>query len=664
MPAERSMPTSNSQSSSADPYPRREPVVPLVSPQPTVSGMQQDPGDQPGANDVQLGPPVPAPSGGGNAGPVSEDPSSQLLERLAVDLRSATGQVLEVARFIGEPDGLWAIRDNLAASAVLAGDAKSFGAAVALLVERYFALSQDWSVFPVAVRAAGQELTSVKQTVARLTAERDAVQQSLLACQAELDRAPRRRADGSASRAPTPAPAVRAQPPAPSPIPVSRSASPALSWGTQPSPTISLRGMSPAGRFGARSFAEVAASRSVSPRSASRSARSSSPASRGRSRSPSSSTASVSLPTSSAREKIQTMLQLASILPNAELPDLARLADSVQPAASMVQPSAGSGTSRRDRHNAALPLARTRHCPEAAARELYVTFVGGSGPPHEAARNTPEQVATYCNRALADGGSRNRVSEFRWRRDGSCVLRLAANHTAQDITLLSAPAKDLVADRDVRVSVDPFRRSTWLLIRACPMYDNAGGERSFESIYAEIQRENPLWHEKLVPPSLEPGPFWWGRSDHATHAGLVVAVYDDRKGDASYRLCGRRVRVGRSSCQVELWQPRVRVPQCKKCLRWGHSGACRSNHIVCARCGGAHKQDDHHAHAVCCRRDPQGLRLRSRALTGSTPSFPDRGSAADNSTPISTGARVAASEPAPPGRPAASEERDEMDADD
>ncbi|OCH85541.1 hypothetical protein OBBRIDRAFT_833197, partial [Obba rivulosa] len=126
-----------------------------------ASGMQVDPRCQPEFNDNVASP---APLGAGAPlGSLERAQPGRSLVELTAALRSATAQILEVAHFIGDPEGLWAAHRN-GLSPALVTEGKSFGAAVALLMERYFALSNDWSVIPFAARAAGQEAATLKES--------------------------------------------------------------------------------------------------------------------------------------------------------------------------------------------------------------------------------------------------------------------------------------------------------------------------------------------------------------------------------------------------------------------------------------------------------------------------------------------------------------------
>lgn len=574
-----------------------------TSSEPDLPGSSQTPT---AGEDVNMPQSSSAPGSPG-AGTMLIDSQDSAKERLHAAFQATTSTLLQVAEDLGNPDGFWAARGTPLFDECSA-DIRQLSGAVALVLERHLNLFSDWSILPGAARAAGQEVSQLKARIASLNTAKDATSQQLSDSQAEVARL-RERLDYVLRVSPPPPSSrekgkdrsVRADSPLPISIPSTPSRSPSLRSMNMRSPSPApARSPSPAPSNGQqRSYASVAAP---------------SPALR---RSPSPAVSSVASPRYSSpcgsrppvdpRAKLQTMTQLVQFYPDADtttLDDMATTFHQVNGTPAQVP------TGRAERHRAALPRARAVHRPTNAARELYVTFVGGSGAPKADLRNTEEEILTQCNEALIHSAhaSTNRVEYVQWRRsDGSCIIRMQAVPSLEDVNVIRSVAEGLTADEEASVHVSPFRRCTYLLIRSCPVENAALGERPSSAIYDEIERLNPQWRGMLVPPTVSPLPFWYGRKDHATTAGLVVAVYDTQRGSNSFKLCAHPIRIGRTLCRVELFQQRERVPMCRNCLKWGHTRAtCHSLRSVCARCGGHHLQSEHDEHAACCLLDPEG----------------------------------------------------------
>ena len=270
------------------------------------------------------------------------DPDASLVDATCSGLVAAATSLQDLAAHLTDSDVLWTGRRQASPPLQLA--LRTFSTALALLMERYFALSTDWSVLPAGVRGVGHELAAVKNQLQRVTAERDA------ALQKHATPTPPGSASSQCVR--TPPPQAPAAPPLPGRSSPRPTLAPARGFRT-PSPPLHGLGESRA-TSPALSYASVVRPPVVvaPPRASSRRG---SPAPR---RSPT--------PGPDTRSQLQAMAQLSAVLPDADVPTLSRLSSAF--AAPQSAPTAPSPPTRASRHRAALPQARAVHRPATAAR--------------------------------------------------------------------------------------------------------------------------------------------------------------------------------------------------------------------------------------------------------------------------------------------------------
>lgn len=103
----------------------------------------------------------------------------------------------------------------------------------------------------------------------------------------------------------------------------------------------------------------------------------------------------------------------------------------------------------------------------------------------------------------------------------------------------------------------------------------------------------------------------WGKGPRFVHPRhlplpeyclMVVSVVDDDKGTVGKSLMNTSVCFWGTWRTCLRWVNRATVPQCNQCQQWGHAGMfCRTNALICARCGGSHLVSQHEKHCKNCK---------------------------------------------------------------
>ena len=83
-------------------------------------------------------------------------------------------------------------------------------------------------------------------------------------------------------------------------------------------------------------------------------------------------------------------------------------------------------------------------------------------------------------------------------------------------------------------------------------------------------------------------------------------IYDSRGGIRLQSLKGRSFMFGSHNLTFQPAEPRVGVPVCPKCWRYGHRLAvCPFKTQICAQCSGPHRTENHRVLGACCKAQPK-----------------------------------------------------------
>ena len=107
-----------------------------------------------------------------------------------------------------------------------------------------------------------------------------------------------------------------------------------------------------------------------------------------------------------------------------------------------------------------------------------------------------------------------------------------------------------------------------------------------------------------LPLASAPRPVRNSRS--ADTATVWFEIWDSQTGANASVVVYHRIHIEGAVCSIRRAQAQPGVPLCGRCWCWGHSTqACRRQAIVCPRCGGPHKVENHRALASCCKGHPK-----------------------------------------------------------
>jgi len=95
-------------------------------------------------------------------------------------------------------------------------------------------------------------------------------------------------------------------------------------------------------------------------------------------------------------------------------------------------------------------------------------------------------------------------------------------------------------------------------------------------------------------------------SSHSDTCTVYFDIYDSRGGLRLHALKGRSFMYGTHELTFRVALPRVGVPICTKCWRFGHRFAvCPFRAQLCAHCAGPHHTDHHRVLGACCKAQPK-----------------------------------------------------------
>jgi hypothetical protein len=140
-------------------------------------------------------------------------------------------------------------------------------------------------------------------------------------------------------------------------------------------------------------------------------------------------------------------------------------------------------------------------------------------------------------------------------------------------------------------------------------------DEAIKTIYDDIKRATPQFHELLHPYNQRPQPTFGPGGASTTHGPLRVFVYDVPGMKVRDLITGKQTFVGRNNDRV-YFTPHVetpQVPQCSHCYRLHHR---RTNcpgikYQWCRYCPAAHDTSEHDKRSVCCAAERQTLGVDS-----------------------------------------------------
>jgi hypothetical protein len=95
-------------------------------------------------------------------------------------------------------------------------------------------------------------------------------------------------------------------------------------------------------------------------------------------------------------------------------------------------------------------------------------------------------------------------------------------------------------------------------------------------------------------------------SSHSDTCTVYFDIYDSRGGLRLHALKGRTFMYGTHELMFRVALPRVGVPICTKCWRFGHRfTVCPFCAQLCAHCAGPHHTDHHRVLGACCKAQPK-----------------------------------------------------------
>jgi hypothetical protein len=107
-------------------------------------------------------------------------------------------------------------------------------------------------------------------------------------------------------------------------------------------------------------------------------------------------------------------------------------------------------------------------------------------------------------------------------------------------------------------------------------------------------------------------------SSHSDTCTVYFDIYDSRGGVRLHALKGRTFMYGTHELMFRIALPRVGVPICTKCWRFGHRFAvCPFRAQLCAHCAGPHHTDHHCVLGACCKAQPKANPPHAAAAGGS-----------------------------------------------
>jgi hypothetical protein len=114
-------------------------------------------------------------------------------------------------------------------------------------------------------------------------------------------------------------------------------------------------------------------------------------------------------------------------------------------------------------------------------------------------------------------------------------------------------------------------------------------------------------------------------SSHSDTCTVYFDIYDSRGGLRLHALKGRSFMYGAHELTFCIALPRVGVPICTKCWRFGHRFVvCPFRAQLCAHCAGPHHTDHHRVLGACCKAQPKANPPRAATPGGNPCPHPAR----------------------------------------
>jgi hypothetical protein len=107
-------------------------------------------------------------------------------------------------------------------------------------------------------------------------------------------------------------------------------------------------------------------------------------------------------------------------------------------------------------------------------------------------------------------------------------------------------------------------------------------------------------------------------TSHSDTCTVYFDIYDLRGGLCLHALKGRTFMYGTHKLMFRVALPRIGVPICTKCWRFGHRfTVCPFRAQLCAHCAGPHHTDHHRVLGACCKAQPKANPPRAATAGGS-----------------------------------------------
>ena len=208
-------------------------------------------------------------------------------------------------------------------------------------------------------------------------------------------------------------------------------------------------------------------------------------------------------------------------------------------------------------------------------------------------------IVTLLNKALTKNISRlftdNPLVEAKWSLRENLIIRCQnpINDDAKE-----ALTSVLTAISDTPVAILSRPPTTTLKFVAVPKRNEDGSPVSHFDLINDL-RAHPLWSDI----AFIDGPKFL-RPDAPEDSGIViVTVQDNADGSVGKSLMNSAVYFSGGLRQCRRWVQRNEVRFCNTCQRWGHgSFLCRTNMIICSKCGGHHSYKHHEKHCATCEK--------------------------------------------------------------
>ena len=131
-----------------------------------------------------------------------------------------------------------------------------------------------------------------------------------------------------------------------------------------------------------------------------------------------------------------------------------------------------------------------------------------------------------------------------------------------------------------------------------PTYNSNGTKVSTDQLLYDLRRHAAWKNVEIIGDPM----FIPARGQELGPNGLLLVNFKDTlKGEVLKRVLFSMVEFGGVKFKCMKWFPKNSIPQCGKCLRWGHTTfKCLSNVTNCPKCAKAHAATSHAHHCKDC----------------------------------------------------------------